>query len=63
MISIVFIFLAAICNSIMDLVENEPNYNKSIFRKLNKRVWLKTVSWENKYRKIKIPIWVRFGKK
>ena len=47
MISIIFVFLAAVCNSFMDAVENEPNYNESIFKKLDKRHWCKEFSWQN----------------
>lgn len=47
MISILFIFLAAVCNSFMDAVENEPNYDESIFKKLDKQYWCKSFSWQN----------------
>lgn len=46
MISVIFIVLAAICNSFMDAVENEPNYNESIFKKLSKAKWCKEFSWQ-----------------
>jgi hypothetical protein len=45
-LSIGFVFLAAFFNAVMDATENEPNFNESILRKLNRRFWLKTVSWE-----------------
>lgn len=39
--------MAAVCNSFMDAVENEPNYNESIFKKLDKKYWCKEFSWQN----------------
>lgn len=41
-----FIFLAAFFNSVMDATENEPNFNESILKNLNRNFWLKTVSWQ-----------------
>lgn len=59
-------FLGAFFNACMDMCENEPNYNKSVFRNLDKGFWLKTASWENKYKKIiiKLPYiwWTKGGK-
>ena len=40
-----FVFLASIFNSIMDALENEPNYDESIFKHLDKKAWLKSESW------------------
>jgi hypothetical protein len=36
----------AFFNAVMDATENEPNFNESIFKNLNRKFWLKTVSWE-----------------
>lgn len=44
LIVIGFIFLAGFFNSVMDATENEPNFNESIFKKLNPKFWLKSVS-------------------
>jgi len=41
-----FVFLMAFFNSVMDATENEPNFDESIFRRLNKKWWLKSVSWQ-----------------
>lgn len=40
------IFLAAVFNAIMDRLENEPAFNKSVFRKKDARFWSKTESWK-----------------
>jgi len=45
MVSSVFIILAAICNALMDRVENE-NFDVSIFKNLNQRFWYKRESWK-----------------
>lgn len=45
-ITLFFVVLAVFFNSIMDATENEPNFNESIFKNLNKKFWLKTVSWQ-----------------
>lgn len=42
----VFVGLAAFFNAVMDTIENAPNYNKSIFRSLPQRFWLKEESWK-----------------
>jgi hypothetical protein len=39
-----FVFLAAFFNSVMDATENEPNFNESILKNLNRKFWLKSVS-------------------
>jgi hypothetical protein len=31
----------------MDTYENEPNFNKSVFKNLNKAFWCKEISWAN----------------
>lgn len=41
-----FVFLAAFFNAVMDATEDAPNFNESIFRNLNTRFWLKSVSWQ-----------------
>lgn len=46
MIFYIFIFLAAFFNSVMDAVENKPNFDESIFRKLPRQFWLKEESWK-----------------
>jgi hypothetical protein len=43
-ITIGFVFLAAFFNSVMDATENEPNFNESILKTLNRKFWLKPVS-------------------
>jgi hypothetical protein len=42
---VIFIILAAICNSIMDIVENE-NFNNSVFARHDYHFWYKRVSWK-----------------
>lgn len=42
-----FIILAAFFNSVMDATENEPNFNESILKGLNRKFWLKPVSAEH----------------
>jgi hypothetical protein len=42
---IILIILAACCNSIMDIVENE-NFNSSVFARHDYRFWYKRVSWK-----------------
>lgn len=45
MISSVFIILAAICNAVMDRIENE-NFFKSVFSNKNETFWYKRESWK-----------------
>lgn len=45
-ISILFVVLAAAFNAVMDSVEYEAVFNKSIFSKYDPKWWLKTVSWQ-----------------
>jgi len=45
MISNIFIIIAALMNASMDMLENEVAFNKSIFRNLDKKFWLKSESW------------------
>lgn len=47
MISFILISLAAICNSIMDILQF--HYKKSIFIKFNPQWWNPAISWKNKY--------------
>lgn len=47
MISILFIFLASLCNSIMD--KTSHHFHKSIFKNLNPVWWNAEISWKNKY--------------
>jgi len=47
MISIIFLILASICNSVMDVCSF--HYSTSIFSKLNPKFWDSTISWKNKY--------------
>ena len=44
--SAVFLSLAAVCNALMDSVEYETAFEKSIFSKLNPKWWCKSISWE-----------------
>jgi hypothetical protein len=37
--------MAAVCNAVMDMVENE-NFSSSVFSKLNPRWWYKRESWK-----------------
>jgi len=46
-LSFIFIFLAAICNSIMDITNH--HFSDSIFSKLNHTWWNGEISWKNKY--------------
>lgn len=46
MTAYIFLFIAAFFNACMDAFENAPNFNESIFKNLNKKFWLKSVSWE-----------------
>lgn len=46
MISALFILLAAICNALMDRVENDIQFNQSVFKRLKKGFWCKTSSAE-----------------
>lgn len=41
-----FVAIAAIFNAAMDRLENAPAFNKSIFNHLDKRFWLKELSWQ-----------------
>ena len=47
MISMILIFLSAICNSIMDVCSF--HYENSVFSKLNPKFWNPAISWKNKY--------------
>ena len=44
-LSLTFWVLAAVCNAVMDLLENE-NFSSSDFHKLNPRWWYKRESWK-----------------
>ena len=44
--SIIFLALAAMFNALMDSVEYETAFEKSIFYKLNPKWWCKSISWE-----------------
>src|ERR1044072_556070 len=48
-ISLWFVFLMAFFNAVMDATENEPNFNESILRTLNRKFWLKPVSCDHAY--------------
>ena len=45
-VTLCFICLAGFFNSVMEATENEPNFNESILKNLNRRFWLKTESWQ-----------------
>jgi len=45
LISLVFVFIAAVLNALMDRVENE-NFSSSVFRGLNPKWWYKRESWK-----------------
>ncbi len=47
MISLLFVFLAAICNAVMD--KTQFHFHKSIFKIMNPFFWNGQVSWQNKY--------------
>ena len=47
MISLLFVFLAAVCNAVMD--KTQFHYHKSIFKFLNPYFWNGEISWQNKY--------------
>lgn len=44
--SYMLVFFAAFFNSIMDSTENFANFNKSIFKNLDQKFWLKEESWK-----------------
>ena len=44
--SLIFLVLAAMFNALMDSVEYETAFEKSIFYKLNPKWWCKSISWE-----------------
>lgn len=46
MISSIFIILASIFNAVMDSIEYETAFQKSIFNKLDPKWWCKSISWE-----------------
>ena len=54
-----FVFLCGFFNAVMDATENEPNFNESILKNLNRKFWLKTVSWQyaKKFRGYKFDAW------
>lgn len=45
-VSYILVFMAAFFKACADAFENTPNFNESVFRNWNKRVWCKDVSWE-----------------
>lgn len=44
--SAILLILAAMFNAVMDSVEYETAFEKSIFSKLNPKWWCKSISWE-----------------
>src|SRR6478735_524582 len=51
-----FMALAAVFKACADAFENTPNFDESVFKRLNKRFWCKDVSWQYaKVLSIKIP--------
>jgi hypothetical protein len=51
-----FIAFAAAFKACADAFENTPNFDESIFKKLNKKFWCKDVSWQYaKVLSIRIP--------
>lgn len=45
MLTLILISLAAVCNAVMDILENE-NFSSSIFRNLDPKFWYKRESWK-----------------
>jgi hypothetical protein len=45
MISLIFVFMAAVLNALMDRVENE-NFSSSVFKNMNPKFWYKRESWK-----------------
>lgn len=45
-ISLILVAIAAMFNAVMDRVENDVSFNKSVFRWKDKRFWCKDVSWQ-----------------
>lgn len=45
-LSAIFLMLAAMFNALMDSVEYETAFEKSIFSNLNPKWWCKSISWE-----------------
>lgn len=58
-VTLCFIFMAGLFNSVMDATENEPNFNESILKNLNQKFWLKPVSAEHakQFRGYKFDAW------
>jgi len=48
MVSLIFIFLAAVCNSIMDKLQF--HFSKSVFSASNSSWWDPSTSWRNKWK-------------
>ncbi|RXK57587.1 hypothetical protein ESA94_20525 [Lacibacter luteus] len=46
-LSLLFFAIAAACSAVMDRVENEPAFYKSVFRYNDAKYWLKTESWKH----------------
>ena len=46
MLSVFFAICAGFFLAVMDRVENEPSFNKSIFADKDPRWWCKTISWQ-----------------
>ena len=40
----IFFALAAVCNAVMDRIENSIQFNQSVFNRLNPEFWCKTIS-------------------
>lgn len=45
-VGLIMIILSAVANAIADTLENRVAFEASIFYKLNRRFWLKEVSWQ-----------------
>jgi hypothetical protein len=43
---LIFVFIAAVLNALMDRVENE-NFSSSVFKNLNQKFWYKRESWKH----------------
>jgi hypothetical protein len=46
LLSCLFIALAAVLNAVMDSVEYETAFEKSIFNRYNPKWWCKSISWK-----------------
>lgn len=56
LLSYLLISIAAFFNALMDTFENTPNFDRSIFKNLDKTFWCKDVSWNHAKRIFNYPV-------